>query len=88
MNVLPWYVYVGFSVPFLLLGVVVGAVVAGVRGVPRPLIIMAGAAGAVSGQWWFLALPRLVSSAWLISFIGALLGSCVLSVIAAWLTKR
>jgi uncharacterized membrane protein YeaQ/YmgE (transglycosylase-associated protein family) len=86
---IPWWIYVGFSLPFFFMGIVVGSVVAGLHRVERPLVAIAGAVGALSGQWLaLLELARLFSSPWLTSFVGAFLGSCVLSVIAAWLARR
>ncbi len=51
MVVIPWYGYAFLSIPCLLVGAVVGVVVADVRRVERPLIVIAGVVGAVSGEW-------------------------------------
>lgn len=90
VNILPWYIYVLFTLPFFFGGIVVGVVVAGTtRASWPPLIAVAGAVGAVAGTWLgLLALPRLTNSPWTTAFCGALLASCVTSVIAAWLSNR
>lgn len=89
MNVIPWYVYAFLSLLVLPIGVVVGVVAADMRRVERPLIVIAGAVGAVSGEWLgVLELRRLAGSMWPPALTGAFLGSCVLSAAAAWLTKR
>ena len=89
MNVIPWYIYAFLTMPFFLMGVVVGVVVANLSGVRRPLIAIAGAFGAVSGEWLgVLGLRRFAASIWPPAFVGALLGSCVLTLAAAWLIKR
>lgn len=89
MNVIPWYVYVAFSLPLVAVGAVVGVVVAGLRGVGRPLVVTAAVAGALAGGWLsLLKLPRLGNTPWPNLFVGGVVGSCVLSVSAAWLTSR
>ena len=89
MNVIPWFIYVFLSLPCMVIGVVVGVVVADMRGVPRPLIVIAGAVGAVSGEWLgVVELRRFADSMWPPAFAGALLGSCALTVAAASLMKR
>jgi hypothetical protein len=88
VNVVPWYFNVCFSVPFFFLGVIVGVVVADIRGVQRPLVALAGAVGATAGEWFgLLELPRLANSPWVNASIGGFFGSCALSVLVAWLMK-
>jgi uncharacterized membrane protein YeaQ/YmgE (transglycosylase-associated protein family) len=88
MVVIPWYVYAFLSIPCLLVGVVVGVVVADVRRVERLLVVIAGAVGSVSGEWLgVLEFRNFATSMWPPAFIGAFLGSCVLSVTAAWLLR-
>jgi hypothetical protein len=89
VNIIPWYIYALLSMPFLLIGLIVGVVVANRRGVARPLIVATGGLGAVAGEWLAVAAFRgLAGSMWPPAFIGALLGSGALSALAAWLARR
>lgn len=88
MNPIPWYVFVCFSIPFVLGGFLVGAFVANVRGAPRLLVAAAGAVGGVVGQWLvLLELPRLTHSPWPTALAGALVGAIALSLLAATLSR-
>jgi hypothetical protein len=89
VNVIPWYIYALLSVPFVVIGIVVGRVVADLRAVERPLVVIAGVVGAVSGAWLgALEFRDFASSMWPPGFIGAFFGSGALSALAAWLMNR
>jgi hypothetical protein len=89
VNIIPWYVYVLLSLPCVPIGLLVGAFVANLRGVPRPLLVIVGALGAVAGEWLgVVALRGLSSSMWPPALLGACLGSGALCVLVAWLLRR
>jgi uncharacterized membrane protein YeaQ/YmgE (transglycosylase-associated protein family) len=89
MNIVPWYVNVCFSLPFLLVGVVAGLVVASAMGVLRRVVAIAGTVGAVAGEWLGLTfMPRLNHSPWPTALVSSLAASVALSLAAAWIVKR
>jgi hypothetical protein len=74
----------GCSVVCFLIGAAVAVVVAGIQRVRQRGIIVAGAVGGVLGGW--LAALQLAPGP-LIILCGAILGSCLVSTIAAWLDR-
>jgi hypothetical protein len=87
------------SLAMLLVSVVVGAVVAAFNGAPPRSPVVAGGIGGILGGWMgFLAIWDVIllrngrlkaepDKIWAISFLGALVGSLVLSTLAARLEK-
>ncbi len=89
MNIVPWYVYAFLSLPALLVGLVMGVMVADLRRIERPLIVIAAAVGAVAGEWLgVLGFRAFFNSMWPPACIGAGIGSGALSLAAAWVLSR